>query len=129
MKNKNLAKLFFNVIPNSMSLVRCHVRKASEPDLSFAKFRVLANINRGIQTVGEIAELHGVSQPAISKLVESLFTDKLVTRHDHISDRRIIELRLTPAGLAKIKCTKLAAGETFEPYLDCLLYTSPSPRD
>jgi DNA-binding MarR family transcriptional regulator len=103
-----------------MSLVRCHVKKASEPELSFAKFRVLANINRGIQTVGEIADLHGVSQPAISKLVESLVCEDFLTRHDHISDRRVIELRLTPIGRAKIKYIKSAAGQSFEPYLEML---------
>jgi len=118
--NSEISKLFFKVIPNSMSVVRAHIKKASEPDFSFAKFRVLANVNRGIRTVSEIAELHGVSQPAISKLVDCLVNEDFLSRHTHLADRRISDLKLTAKGKKQLQKMRSSASKTFEPSL-CLL--------
>lgn len=115
-----ISKLFFKVIPNSMSLVRCHIKKSTEPEFSFAKFRVLANINRGVRTVSEIAELHGVSQPAISKLVDCLVNDNYLSRHTHPTDRRISDLKLTSLGKKQLHKIRTSASKGFEPSL-CLL--------
>jgi DNA-binding MarR family transcriptional regulator len=62
------------------------------------QYRILANIRRGIDQVGEIAERHGVSQPAMSKMVEGLVQKRLVRRVPHPCDRRQIHLHLTPKG-------------------------------
>lgn len=103
-----------------MSIVRSHVKVASESDFSFAKFRVLANINRSIDTVGEIADLHGVSQPAISKLVENLVKDGLVLRKQSKLDRRVIQLKLSAKGKSRLQSIKNKASLSFEPSLNSL---------
>ena len=121
LKSSDISKLFFKVLPNSMSMVRCHIKRASEPSfLSFSKFRVLANIERGINTAGELADLHGVSQPAISKLVDSLVNEGFLTRHSNGSDRRVVELQITASGKRAIKKIKTQASKTFEPYMHLL---------
>lgn len=120
MNKETLSKKFFRVIPNSMSMVRCHVKKASEPEFSFAKFRVMANIKRGIDSVGEIAELHGVSQPAISKLVDSLVQESFIQRKKSSLDRRIQTLKLTPLGVKRLSSIKNSASKSFEPLLRTL---------
>lgn len=118
--NVDLSKNFFKIIPNSMSLVRCYIKMASKSDFGFSKFRILANISRGVNTTKEISELHGVSQPAISKLVDGLVNEDLVSRHYSSKDRRVIKLRLTSLGVKKHKKIISEASRNFEPSLDLL---------
>ncbi len=103
-----------------MSLIRSHIRKASESQLSFAKFRILSNVNRGLNTVGELAGLQFVSQPAISKLVDSLVCENYLTRHHSKEDRRVIVLKLTREGKQKFQKVKSAASKDFKPIIDLL---------
>jgi len=118
--NLGISKKFIKVIPNSMSLIRSHIRNASESDLSFPKFRILSNINRGLCTVSELAENHCISQPAVSKLVDSLVDEKYITRHENTSDRRFIELRLTPEGSKKFQDVRTKASKEFQHNIDLL---------
>jgi DNA-binding MarR family transcriptional regulator len=123
MSSLNLSKQFLKVIPNSMSLIRSHIRNASESELSFPKFRILSNINRGLRTVSELAELQCVSQPAISKLVDSLVEDKYITRHESTSDRRVVELKLTVQGNRKFQTVRNSASKNFQNNIDLLNFS------
>lgn len=120
MKDEDISKKFFRVIPNSMSMVRCHVRREVEPEFSFAKFRILANINRGIDRIGDIAELHGVSQPAISKLVDLLFAEDLLLKVTCPSDKRVTILKLTKMGKKRLEHYRTQASLSFNPLLEVL---------
>jgi DNA-binding MarR family transcriptional regulator len=115
-----ISKKFIKVIPNTMSLIRSHIKEASESELSFPKFRILSHISRGLSTVGELAELQCVTQPAISKLVDSLVIDKFITRHECNTDRRVIELQLTKEGSKKYQKVRNSASKNFQPHLELL---------
>ncbi len=64
-----------------------------------AQFRTLAFVdaNRGA-SLSEAAGHIGLSLPAMSRLVDSLVREELLTRSAHGADRRRICLALTPAG-------------------------------
>lgn len=120
LKNLELSRLFFKVVPNSMSMVRCHIKRVSDSSFSFSKYRILANVKRGITTVSEIAELHGVSQPAISKLVNSLVEEGYLSRHESLLDRRVTMLKLTKEGTKQFQKIKNEASKNFESKFDVL---------
>ena len=120
MKKSEIASKYIKTIPNSMSLVRHYIKLASEPEVSFARFRVMCNVSRGLNTVSEIAELHGVSCAGISKLVESLVSDGYLERSVSPTDRRITELDLTGAGAKLLSKIRKQASNEFESYLNQL---------
>ncbi len=120
MNNSNISQLIFRVVPNFMSNVRCYIKDASGPNLGFTQFRILANIDRGTNTAKQIAELHGVSQPAISKTVETLVSEGFLTRHQNKNDRRCIKLKLTGKGNKEVNGIKSDASKLFEAKLNLL---------
>jgi DNA-binding MarR family transcriptional regulator len=120
MRNLKLSKLIFRVVPNLMSNVRCHVKKACDPEFGFVQFRILSNVGRGIDTAKVIADLHGVSQAAISKTVDNLVNQDFLKRHVNKDDRRCVKLELTPKGIKTIENIKLDASKAFEPTLNLL---------
>jgi DNA-binding MarR family transcriptional regulator len=95
-----LAKRFLDVIPPLMHELRTEVRSAALDRLTVPQFRILANIHRGLCHVGEIADHHGVSQPAMSKMVDKLVNQGLIKRVTHESDRRHFVLSLTAKGVS-----------------------------
>lgn len=68
-----------------------------------AQFRLLFLIHKGTRQVARLAEFLGVSQPAVSSMVEALASEGLLERTSHPSDRRRVELRLTKRGRASLK--------------------------
>jgi DNA-binding MarR family transcriptional regulator len=94
-----LAKKILDVIPMSMAKIRTEMRAASPSYLSVPQFRILANIFRGRNLAGEIAKHQGVSQPAMSKMIEALVEKGLVRRETEAGkDRRRVPLVLTEEG-------------------------------
>lgn len=120
MKDQDVSKMFFNVIPPAMHLVRTYVRRSATPSLTVPQFRVLSNISRGLSHVGEIAELHGISQPGMSKLVSGLVKLGFVARYPFPSDRRVIELKLTKKGQSTFLRMKEEASKSFVSNLELL---------
>jgi DNA-binding MarR family transcriptional regulator len=80
-------------------------------ELSVPQFRILAHIFRGVQQASELAKSHGVSQAAMSKMVDGLVDKKLVRRETDEKDRRQIVLELTQAGEVFFKKTRAKAQE------------------
>lgn len=66
----------------------------SAPQLSALSVVVFA----GPLTVGELAEAEQVRPPTISRLVQRLERDGLVTREPDLTDRRVVRVRATRAG-------------------------------
>ena len=95
-----LAKKILDVIPQSMAKIRTEMRAASPSDLSVPQYRILGSIFRGRNLAGEIAKHQGVSQPAMSKMIDSLVEKALIRRDTQSKDRRQIPLLLTPEGEA-----------------------------
>ncbi len=109
-----LARQILNVIPPFMHQIRMEVRAVARRTLTVPQFRILANIARGMSRVGQIANHHGVSQPAMSKMVEGLVRRGLIARAPHPGDRRRIELRLTKSGEALYRSVRRSAERKLE---------------
>ena len=113
MDKLSLAQLFLQTIPEAMQIVRKEVHLVAKPNLTIAQFRVLANVKNGMFHISEIAEHHGVSQPAMSKLVEVLVQKKYLLRISDTIDKRAKKLSLTEEGKRAFNQVKLDARKTF----------------
>lgn len=108
---KLVAKRLLEVIPPVMHILRTYLRVEASSDLSIPQFRILANINRGLNTIGKIAQHHGVSQPAMSKMVDGLEVRGLIKRSESSIDKRVWLLDLTPSGRKLFQKLKLKSEE------------------
>lgn len=75
------------------------------------QFRILSNIDEGINRVKDIAEINGVSQPAISKMVDLMVTRGLIRRQRDDRDRRSMVLDLTIKGREVFQGVEMKAVE------------------
>ena len=74
------------------------LREVAGARLTSSQIRVLKLIARGqTRSVGDVAKLLGVSNPAASQAVDRLVRRKLVRRTERETDRRANELELTAA--------------------------------
>ena len=77
--------------------------------LTLTQISVLRHLRSGPQTGGRLGELAGLSPTSISRLVDRLERRGLVSRKRDSEDRRIVEVRLEPAGerlLGEVKVLK-----------------------
>lgn len=96
---RQTAALVIDNVPLLMRILRAKFREKRSGELSMAQFRTLAFVdaNRGA-SLSEAAEHIGLSLPSMSKLVDSLVNQELLTRGTHGVDRRRICLGLTRTG-------------------------------
>jgi DNA-binding MarR family transcriptional regulator len=66
--------------------------------LTLTQAAVLRNLRSGPQTAGRLGELTGLSAASISRLLDRLERRGLVSRSRDTHDRRIVDVRLEPAG-------------------------------
>jgi DNA-binding MarR family transcriptional regulator len=90
---------------------------------TFAQFKMLRAIGRGVHRVGKLAEAFGISQPATSIMVDTMVNDGLVKRVPHAGDRRQIELHLTARASASIDAIFQRAFVTIDERLSALSAT------
>lgn len=136
MSNNEISKKFFDVIPRAMRSVRYEMRTAASPTLTVPQFRVIVNINRGCNHICQIAELLGISQPALSKIVRGLVEKGFIEKTKSLTDGRSLELSLTEEGKktfikvrskashsfnSKIEKMSNKQLEEFSKSLDCLM--------
>jgi DNA-binding MarR family transcriptional regulator len=71
---------------------------------------LLAALDRlGPLSVGELAQAVGISQPGISRMLDSLQADGLIASRRPVGDRRLRPVGLTKAGRELIACAKRLA--------------------
>jgi DNA-binding MarR family transcriptional regulator len=75
-----------------------HTNAVRDFDITFIQFRLLRQIRRGARTMGELAEKHQISRPAISQAVDLLVKKGLIARHQDDQDRRYVNLEVTEKG-------------------------------
>ena len=98
-----VAIAILETIPPSMRAIREQMRSGRAASLSVAQFRLLLFVRRHPGTsLSPVAEHLGTTLPAASQLVERLVRAGLVTREQHLAERRRVELRLTEAGGATL---------------------------
>ncbi len=96
---RQTASLMIESVPLLMRLLRAKLREKRSGELSMAEFRTLAFVdaNRGA-SLSEAAGHIGLSLPAMSRLVDGLVKQQLLSRKSHGADRRRICLGLTATG-------------------------------
>lgn len=83
-----------------------HLEKAAG-DLSLAHYRILSAVAGGDARASRIAARLALGKPAVSTAVETLCQRGLLDREDHDGDQRVVVLRLTPAGAARLREVEL----------------------
>ena len=71
--------------------------------LSVPQYRILERVGLGAASLGQLAELARRQPPTISKSVDSLVRQGLLTRAEAATDRRATALSLTPRGAALLR--------------------------
>jgi DNA-binding MarR family transcriptional regulator len=83
--------------------------------LSVPQFRALVQIQANPEiSLSCVAEHLGASLPTTSRLIANLVTKGFLTRTESPSDRRQVELALTPRGMAIIDAARAASIEQME---------------
>ena len=70
---------------------------------TLTQYRMLSKIRDGVRRVGTLAEAFGISQPAASIMVDTMVKEGLLERVPHPTDRRQIELHLTPKANSQLQ--------------------------
>jgi DNA-binding MarR family transcriptional regulator len=91
---------FWETIPPVWNHIRGNIRTiASEQfDITVEQFHILRHIRKGLGSVSELAEVRGISRPAISQAVDILVEQGLISREQDVDDRRFVRLALTAEG-------------------------------
>lgn len=113
-KPQDMAHRFFEVAPLMIRTMKNEIRHVARGRLTHPQYRILSNISRGVNTTSQIAVDHGVSQPAMSKMIESLVKKDLIKRTTLSKDRRQIVLQLTTQGKTLFSELKEAAAKNLE---------------
>lgn len=97
-KRRAVSQLWMELAPMMMRRMRAQVIKASVGALTLPQYRILANINRGLDSIGAIAEHHGVAQPSMSKMISLMEKKGLILRKTLATDKRQSVLSMTAKG-------------------------------
>lgn len=96
-----LSSLLLKSIPHSMRRIRRLSSGVLDGSITFEHLRTLFQINEGLNQT-QIAELFGISLPAVSKMVQNLEEKGLINRQPG-EDRRCLRLSLTSKGSKILK--------------------------
>jgi DNA-binding MarR family transcriptional regulator len=96
--DRALSGNLLDVIPPIIRVVRDAMRDLETQRLTVPQFRVLGFVSLQPCTSKQLAEWHGVSLPAMSRMVGYLVNRKLLLRRPDAVDRRQVQLRLSPQG-------------------------------
>ena len=67
-------------------------------ELTLTQVSVLRNLRDEPKTAGKLGQAVGLSPTSVTRLVDRLERRGLVSRHREFADRRLVEIRLEPAG-------------------------------
>lgn len=115
-----IAKKLMDIIPPSMNWIRAEMRSTMKEELTLPQFRILASIFRGRNVACEIAKHQGISQAAMSKMIDSLVARGFVEREANEDDRRHFHLVLTDEGDSFFKKSRKSAKRSLKEKISCL---------
>jgi len=96
--------------PQIMQLIRVEMRHGRGSDISIPQFRSLAFVQRHPDSsLSSLAEHLGLTLPSVSKLVDGLVKQKLITRQESMADRRRLTLMLTQIGASIVDSARAGA--------------------
>jgi DNA-binding MarR family transcriptional regulator len=96
--------------PQIVQAVRVEMRRGRGSDISIPQFRTLRFIQRNPDSsLSNLADHLGLTLPSVSKLVDGLVKQKLVTRKESTTDRRKLILMLTQTGASIVDSARAGA--------------------
>ncbi len=97
--NAVVAQEVLKAIPGVMGTIRTEMRSRRGAELSVMQFRALVyiNLNRGT-SLSSLSEHLGLTLPTVSAMINTMVDEGMVSRVDCATDRRKVELSLTPPG-------------------------------
>lgn len=93
-----LADLMMDVVPKAMQSIRQEMRRERGERLTLTQFRMLASVRQGIASNKELGEKLGVSEAAVSRMIDLLVQEELISKITSTDDRRNKMLSLTTEG-------------------------------
>ena len=104
------ARDLMDTAPKIMQSIRIEMRSGRGADLSIPQFRTLGFIQRyPDSSLSDLADHLGLTLPSVSKLVDGLVKQKLISRQESNVDRRRLTLVLTSTGESIINSARAAA--------------------
>jgi DNA-binding MarR family transcriptional regulator len=96
--------------PRIVQAIRVEMRRGRGADLSIPQFRTLRFIQvNPDSSLSHLADYLGLTLPSVSKLVDGLVKQELVTRRESASDRRKLTLVLTNSGESIVNSSRAGA--------------------
>jgi DNA-binding MarR family transcriptional regulator len=93
------ARELMETAPKIVQAIRVEMRRGHGTDLSIPQFRTMAFVQRNPDaSLSDLADHLGLTLPSVSKLVDGLVKQKLISRQESVLDRRRLTLVLTPDG-------------------------------
>lgn len=122
-----IAREILDVVPMIMRTIRTEMRSRRTAELTIPQFRALLFLNRnpGV-TLSAVSGHLGLTAPTVSKMVDGMVANRLVTRVPSSSDRRKVILTLTVEGQTILE--KARSG-TQARLLEVLVSLTPEDRD
>jgi DNA-binding MarR family transcriptional regulator len=96
-KTLEAARQVMEIIPLAMRTVGAEMRRVGHGVIP-VHMRILGMCTKRVWTLSELAEAQAVSLPSMSKTVNTLVERGWLTRTQSEEDRRVVRIRLTPAG-------------------------------
>lgn len=109
---ENIAQNLFVVVPPlKKKMFRLDIVQA-EHGIPFSHIQVLSMLNEsGSMSVSEISRKLGIAKPNITPLVDRLISKGLVDRVRDLSDRRVVNVVILPAGQEKLASIRQSIAE------------------
>ena len=83
----------------AMARMSRRLRRETDGEHSASAISALATVSRlGVVSLGELAEAEGISRPSMTVLAASLESQRLLVREPEAGDRRLVRVRIAPAG-------------------------------
>jgi len=96
-----IAREILDIVPVVMRVIRTEMRSHRSADLAVPQFRALLFISRNPgSSLLALAHHLGLTPPTVSKMVDGLVLNELVSREASRADRRKVNLTLTAQGQA-----------------------------
>lgn len=102
-----LAELTLSVLPRMARRVSAALRDGGHP--SPERLRALYRLRNGPLRVTDLADAWHISVPSVSRILDALADEGMVTRHGEPQDRRVVRVELTPRGAAVLAAAQAAA--------------------
>ena len=108
------------LLPQRSGLLGRTLWRQSRRSLPRGMASALASLGGGARTISQLAELEGVAQPTMTRMVVRLENEGLVARQRSPADGRVVLVALTDAGATELRALRHRYREVLEERLASL---------